>query len=174
MFCYVLLTCNVFCKAHSLSLDSIQCYISEVCLRTPIELNLVDLFTAFTANINCSACKIPLGNKVIWEISYEIYISWCFDPIQLNMNSWLILFFRERVFNLYLWTAFIIQLSVRVILYSRSKRTKFLSSIQFYMYVLKSVYTIFIFWFGFPQQSNQFSRVTCVNCELLFPFTCGL
>lgn len=103
MFCYVLLACNVFCKAHSLSLDSIQCYISEVCLRTPIELNLVDFPTAFTANINCSSFKIPLGNKVIWEISYEICISWCFDPIQLNMNSWLILFFHERVFNLYLW-----------------------------------------------------------------------
>lgn len=68
MFCYVQLACNVFFKAHSLSLDSSQCYISEVCLRTPIELNLVDLFTAFTANINCSSFKIPLGNKVFEKI----------------------------------------------------------------------------------------------------------
>lgn len=57
----------------------------------------------FSQLLRPTSIVLPLGNKVIWEISYEIYISWCFDPIQLYINTWLIIFFHERVFNLYLW-----------------------------------------------------------------------
>ena len=62
--CFFFLRSTGLQRFSQSSLTPLQCNNSEVCLRAPIEIKSVDLLTVFTAYINCSSCKILLGDKV--------------------------------------------------------------------------------------------------------------